>query len=59
MRAAEASRRASVYVDMSVRMTKYSAVVDAKRGVTMHSIVGSLARFMHRAALSTDPFSSR
>eukprot|EP00438_Fugacium_kawagutii_P014061 Skav204168 [mRNA] locus=scaffold903:408718:420898:- [translate_table: standard] len=53
---------------MSVRITKtccsrvyakYSAVVNAKRGVTIRSIVGSLAKFMKSTTFSMEPFSSK
>jgi len=35
---------------------RYSAVVKAKRGVIILSIVGSLARFKNRTTLSIEPF---
>mmetsp|Transcript_69951 Transcript_69951/g.176250 ORF Transcript_69951/g.176250 Transcript_69951/m.176250 type:complete len:232 (+) Transcript_69951:602-1297(+) len=53
---------------MSVRMTKtccslvyakYSAAVSASLGVTMRSMVGSLAKFMKRTTFSIEPFSSK
>mmetsp|Transcript_3047 Transcript_3047/g.8408 ORF Transcript_3047/g.8408 Transcript_3047/m.8408 type:complete len:252 (-) Transcript_3047:107-862(-) len=53
---------------MSVRMTstcmphsyaRYSAVVSARRGVMMRSMVGSLARFRNSVTRSIAPFSSK
>ena len=39
--------------------TRYSAVVRARRGVMMRSMVGSLARFKKRHTFSMEPFSSK